>query len=191
MGNSPKHATRHSPLTLQGDERFPDAETERPPNGVKTRGRRRDAVQSKSPENENIIGYGRPPKRSQFKPGQSGNPKGRAKKSRNLTTLLQEFLIADIVIREGGRARRMSRMEALVRTLYARSFKGDAKSTSSLMALVKHCGLGAPDHATSEDFLVTEDFKRIADDFLARNRPTSSISRKDASLTVENGQDPK
>ena len=30
------------------------------------------------------VGYGRPPKNSQFKPGQSGNPRGRRKVSGNI-----------------------------------------------------------------------------------------------------------
>ncbi len=38
------------------------------------------------------IGYGRPPKAGQFKPGQSGNPQGRPKGSTNLATDLSAEL---------------------------------------------------------------------------------------------------
>ena len=36
------------------------------------------------------VGYGRPPIESRFQPGQSGNPKGRRKRQRNLKTVVQE-----------------------------------------------------------------------------------------------------
>ena len=54
-----------------------------------------------------LVGYGRPPLHSRFKPGRSGNPKGRAKQSRNLRTIVQQVLREDMPIREGGRLRRM------------------------------------------------------------------------------------
>lgn len=57
------------------------------------------------------VGHGRPPVASRFKPGQSGNPKGRPKASENLSTLAREKLQAKIPVREGGRERRMSKAE--------------------------------------------------------------------------------
>ena len=38
------------------------------------------------------VGYGCPPVHSQFKPGESGNPSGRAKGSQNLKTLFNKVL---------------------------------------------------------------------------------------------------
>ena len=38
------------------------------------------------------VGYKRPPKHTQFKPGQSGNPRGRGKNTRNFKTDLVEEL---------------------------------------------------------------------------------------------------
>jgi hypothetical protein len=38
------------------------------------------------------VGYGRPPKHTRFKPGRSGNPKGRPRGSRNLSTEMQKVL---------------------------------------------------------------------------------------------------
>ena len=40
----------------------------------------------------NPVGYKQPPKHTQFKPGQSGNPKGRPKGTQNLATDLAEEL---------------------------------------------------------------------------------------------------
>ena len=69
------------------------------------------------------VGYARPPLRTRFKPGQSGNPKGRTKQSQNLRTIVRQVSNEQIQIREGDRPRRMSRMEALVRSTFTRAFK--------------------------------------------------------------------
>ena len=45
------------------------------------------------------IGYGKPPKHIQFKKGQSGNPKGRPKKPKNLAALILKTF-GDKVIRQ-------------------------------------------------------------------------------------------
>jgi Family of unknown function (DUF5681) len=87
------------------------------------------------------VGYCRPPLHSRFKPGQSGNPKGRPRQSRNLRTIVKQVLSEDMQIREGGRLRRMSAGEALVRTILARAFKGDPKALASLILLARLSGL--------------------------------------------------
>ena len=46
----------------------------------------------KSSDGNHSVGYGRPPEATRFKPGQSGNPKGRPKGSKNLRTLFAEEL---------------------------------------------------------------------------------------------------
>ena len=48
------------------------------------------------------IGYGMPPKSTRFKKGQSGNPAGRKKGSRNLATIVRRELEEEITIREGS-----------------------------------------------------------------------------------------
>lgn len=55
------------------------------------------------------IGYGKPPKASQFKPGKSGNPKGRPRSSRNLKTDLEEELFEVMAVTERGRKRHLSK----------------------------------------------------------------------------------
>jgi hypothetical protein len=53
-------------------------------------------------------GYARPPKAHQFKPGESGNPRGRPKGARNLRTDLSEIMKKKVSVRESGKQRRIT-----------------------------------------------------------------------------------
>lgn len=82
------------------------------------------------------VGYGRPPKHSRFPPGRSGNPKGRPKGTKNLKTDLMEELGERIMVREGERARCVSKQRAVVKTLMTRTLKGDARAASLLLSMM-------------------------------------------------------
>ena len=82
------------------------------------------------------VGYGKPPEATQFKKGQSGNPKGRAKGTNNLKTDLVEELGEHITLSEGGKSKRLSKQRALVKSLTARAIKGDASAMRTLLNLM-------------------------------------------------------
>lgn len=82
------------------------------------------------------VGYKKPPRHSQFKKGSSGNQKGRPKGTRNLKTDLAEELAEQIVVREGERTLRVSKQRALVKTLVARTLKGEVRPATMLLNLV-------------------------------------------------------
>jgi hypothetical protein len=81
------------------------------------------------------VGYGRPPKATQFKPGKSGNPKGRPKGSLNLVTDLAAELTEQITVREDGRTRRVSKQRALIKSLLAKGIQGDVRAAAAILAL--------------------------------------------------------
>lgn len=82
------------------------------------------------------IGYGKPPKKNQFKKGKSGNPKGRPKGGKNLKTDILEELAEFIAIQEAGKVKKITKQRAMVKSLVAKGIKGDAKTTTSLFAMV-------------------------------------------------------
>ena len=82
-------------------------------------------------ENDSV-GYGRPPRAHQFKPGRSGNPKGRPKGRKNEATMLDELLFQRIPVRQGGRDLRMTVIEAIFRRLAEDSLKGNIKAAGFL-----------------------------------------------------------
>jgi len=81
-------------------------------------------------------GYKKPPTHTQFAKGKSGNPRGRPKGARNLTTELRDELSERISITEGGVKRMVSKQRGLVKTLYARSIQGDMRAMSQLVKLI-------------------------------------------------------
>lgn len=86
------------------------------------------------------IGYCNPPVQSQFKPGQSGNPSGRAKGSQNLKSLFNKVLDEEISLREGTDVRKITKAEAIVRGVVVGALKGDARNTAILFRLAEQVG---------------------------------------------------
>jgi uncharacterized protein DUF5681 len=114
-------------------------------------------------------GYGRPPKDKRFKPGYSGNPKGRPKGARNLKTDLSTLMRKRVPVREDGEMRYVSRQEALLLTLYAKAVQGDTKAASQLFTMVMK--IESLDATPPQPDVVTDNDRTIVADFLRRNLP--------------------
>lgn len=84
-------------------------------------------------EKEYEVGYGKPPKSSQFKKGQSGNIKGRPKDSKNTYVLLDEILSQKIMITENGKNLQISKKMAMLIQLVNKGIKGDIKAINTLL----------------------------------------------------------
>src|SRR5271168_5244673 len=63
------------------------------------------------------VGHGNPPRHTRFKPGQSGNPRGRPKSAKNLSTLVHDALNEQVVVTENGRRRKVSKRQAIITQL--------------------------------------------------------------------------
>jgi hypothetical protein len=81
------------------------------------------------------VGYGKPPEHARFKPGQSGNPKGRPKGRMSSSSVIARLLNEKVTVREGDRIRKMSWLEAAYRALFHKAMKGDTKAIAAVMAL--------------------------------------------------------
>jgi hypothetical protein len=105
------------------------------------------------------VGYGKPPKHGQFKKGQSGNPKGRPKGSKNFKTVLEDELHAAVTVKEGGEMKVISKQEALVKSIVNKGAGGHAQSAQLTTNLIKDYGLG--------DDLGASDAKKLGPEDLA------------------------
>ena len=83
---------------------------------------------------EYAVGFGKPPRRTRFCKGQSGNPKGRPRGARNLATLMEKVLKEPVVISENGKRRRITKRVALVKQLVNKAIAGDPRSIKLLLA---------------------------------------------------------
>jgi hypothetical protein len=82
------------------------------------------------------VGYGKPPKHTQFKKGQSGNLSGRPKGILNLATVLERTLREQVVINENGRRKVITKLEAAITQLVNKAASGDAHAMRYLCHLV-------------------------------------------------------
>jgi hypothetical protein len=84
---------------------------------------------------ENEVGYKKPPKRSQFEKGKSGNPSGRPRKDPSIAAVFQR-VSRQVVHTTGKRGKqRMTKLEASVTQVVNRAATGDLKATKVLMEM--------------------------------------------------------
>lgn len=99
------------------------------------------------------VGFGKPPKATQFKKGQSGNPNGRPKGSTNLSSTLRRTLNEKVMIMESGRQKLVSKGEAAIKQLVNRAAQGELQFIRILL----------PAMSTAETVLAAEAGKSTVD----------------------------
>jgi hypothetical protein len=89
---------------------------------------------------EGEVGYRRPPVKSRFRKGQSGNPRGRRKGQRNLGPVLAEVLRQTVTVKQEGKSQRMSKGEAVIKILLTKSNKGDSRAIKAVLEFSDQIG---------------------------------------------------
>ena len=96
-------------------------------------------------DQEYRVGPGRPPKEHQFKPGQSGNPKGARRKPRSiapdLKALFERALSAKVTLRQGEQERIITKAAAGIEQLVNQFAKGDRHARRDLLTLAATLGV--------------------------------------------------
>jgi Family of unknown function (DUF5681) len=87
-------------------------------------------------ERDYEVGYGKPPRHTRFKKGQSGNPRGRPPGSKNLSTLLCEALNEPVVVTENGGRRKISMRRAIAKQVVNQAAKGNWRAVKILFDML-------------------------------------------------------
>ena len=122
------------------------------------------------------VGYGKPPKHRQFKKGESGNPRGRPKGTRNFKTDLAEELQEKVRITEGGQTEEVSKQRAMVKRIMEKALKGDIRAVGLIgQWIMNHFGMEDEENNTEG---LNEDDQAILDRFLStqdRENPSALV----------------
>jgi hypothetical protein len=104
----------------------------------------------------------RPPRKGQFRPGQSGNPDGRPPGCKNIRTYVNKYLNEKIPIIENGKTRTIPRAEAIAIQLVNQAAKGEPKGLADVMSFTREFDAAVSDLrpnalARAADAVVLED----------------------------------
>ena len=83
------------------------------------------------------VGYKKPPQHTRFKPGQSGNTKGRPKKDKNVVDVILKELRSLVMVNVGNKSQKITKLEAIVKQHVNKAASGDPKSTAIVLDVLK------------------------------------------------------
>jgi hypothetical protein len=86
------------------------------------------------------IGYKRPPVKSRFRKGQSGNPFGRRKGQRNMPAILNDILAQAVTVKQGNKSERMTKGEAVIKMILSKAQNGDRRAIDAISFLAEKIG---------------------------------------------------
>jgi hypothetical protein len=78
---------------------------------------------------------------TRFKPGQSGNPAGRPKGSKNQGKILKRLLEERVTVKMGRKSMRLTRAEVMIRATFRKAAQGEARAAKNLTQWAEYCGL--------------------------------------------------
>lgn len=121
------------------------------------------------------VGFGKPPRSAQFKPGRSGNPAGRPRGAKNFATAIEQELNTRVTVTENGRRRRISKREVIAKHLVNKAAGGDLKAIPFLLSEARTRQSDLADDGSDEVFDTPED-RKVLDGIIARIRGSSPES---------------
>src|SRR4051794_41244267 len=129
-------------------------------------------------KDDDEVGYKKPPKAHQFKPGRSGNPTGRRKAAPTFASDLADEMREPITLRENGRERRVTKQRAFIKALTSLAIKGDIRAINALVACARNF---APEQTTTKSEELDPEDLDILENFIRRKRKTGENAERESS----------
>src|SRR5438067_417778 len=130
------------------------------------------AVMAKISKRTYEVGFGKPPRSRQFKPGTSGNTAGRPRGAKNFATALEQELKSRVIVTENGRRKRISKREVIAKHLVNKAAGGDLKAIPLLLNETRARESEAADAAPNQVFDTLED-QAVLENMIVRIRSSS------------------
>ncbi|WP_426610577.1 DUF5681 domain-containing protein [Bradyrhizobium sp. McL0616] len=85
------------------------------------------------PSDQYEVGYGRPPLRTRWKKGQSGNPRKKPRRPENEIEILDRLLLSEVKLTLNGETKRVAAIEAIISRLQLKELSGNSKASRTLL----------------------------------------------------------
>jgi Family of unknown function (DUF5681) len=112
-------------------------------------------------DQEYRVGPGRPPKEYQFKPGQSGNPKGARRKPKSiapdLKALFERALSGKVTLRQGEQEKIITKAAAGIEQMVNQFAKGDRHARRDVLTLAARLGVDLVQQTQNIRYETTEE----------------------------------
>jgi hypothetical protein len=123
---------------------------------------------------EDEVGYGKPPVRTRFTKGQSGNPKGRPKKKPvDFAELIDEELQREIEVVVGDQRVKVTKASVVARRIVDKAAHGDIRAVSLLAKLrpdmtgSRAAIAAAGPRPSGDDEITSETYREVVESFLS------------------------
>lgn len=89
------------------------------------------------------VGYGRPPVKSRFQKGESGNPAGKRKGRPTVSEIFMKEAARLVKVKRGDTVETITKHEVVVRRLFQMAMEGDIAATRLVLVALSQSGPGA------------------------------------------------
>jgi hypothetical protein len=118
-----------------------------------------------------LVGRGKPPQHTKFVQGQSGNPNGRPKGSKNFKTEALEELNSKVSITENGKRRKITKRRAFLKQVANKGAAGELKAMPILLSVIDAVE-GGSEPGAGEEAVFHQEEALVLDSIIKRIRET-------------------
>jgi hypothetical protein len=134
-------------------------------------------------DDDDDVGYKRPPKSTKFQRGKSGNPRGRPRSAANFKTDLAAEMREQITLHDkNGRPIKITKQRALIKMLFSSALQNEKTAITALLGYMRYFGTSNEDPVTEaadlEDLDMIRDYVERSEARLKQDKPIQTTARK-------------